>query len=143
MAGFSRPTRTNHRAAQRLGSACPAGRQPARANPFPASAGWYVGCFWRLGMAAELRSDRLPRNAAPVAEVGLEELARSADRLPLRDFLAIAEAWRIARALRDHRGNRSAAARSLGIGRRTLYTKMEKLGISEAWYSPRLHGLRP
>ena len=37
------------------------------------------------------------------------------------------------RALRDHRGNRSAAARSLGIGRRTLYTKMEKLGLVPTW----------
>jgi DNA-binding NtrC family response regulator len=84
-------------------------------------------------MAAELRSERLPGNAAPVAEIGLEEIARSAEGLPLRDFLAITEAWRIARALRDHRGNRSAAARALGIGRRTLYTKMEKLGLVPTW----------
>ena len=67
------------------------------------------------------------------AEAELSELAHAADRLPLRDFLALAEAWRIARALRDHRGNRSAAARSLGIGRRTLYTKMEKLGLVPTW----------
>ncbi|MCH2171778.1 hypothetical protein MK489_13425 [Myxococcota bacterium] len=50
--------------------------------------------------------------------------------LPLKDWLALAEAWRITRALRDNRGNRSATARSLGIGRRTLYTKMEKLGLN-------------
>ena len=43
-----------------------------------------------------------------------------------RDF---AEVWRIDQALRTWEGNRSAAARQLGIGRRTLYTKMEKLGI--------------
>ena len=43
-----------------------------------------------------------------------------------RDF---AEVWRIDQALRACAGNRSAAARQLGIGRRTLYTKMEKLGI--------------
>ena len=49
---------------------------------------------------------------------------------PLRDWVELAEAWRIARALRRSRGNRSAAARELGIGRRTLYTKMEKLGIA-------------
>ena len=49
---------------------------------------------------------------------------------PLRDWVELAEAWRIARALRRARGNRSAAARELGIGRRTLYTKMEKLGIA-------------
>jgi DNA-binding NtrC family response regulator len=84
-------------------------------------------------MSAELSSDRLHRTPAPVAEIGLDEIARSAEGLPLRDFLAIAEAWRIARALRDNRGNRSAAARSLGIGRRTLYTKMEKLGLVPTW----------
>jgi DNA-binding NtrC family response regulator len=49
---------------------------------------------------------------------------------PLRDWVKLAEAWRIARALRRASGNRSAAARELGIGRRTLYTKMEKLGIA-------------
>ena len=84
-------------------------------------------------MAAGLRSDLLPGSTAPVAEIGLDEIARSAEGLPLREFLAIAEAWRIARALRDHRGNRSAAARALGIGRRTLYTKMEKLGLVPTW----------
>jgi len=61
---------------------------------------------------------------------------------PLREWVDLAEAWRIVQALERCRGNRSAAARALGIGRRTLYTKMEKLGISEAWYSPRLAGLR-
>ena len=65
----------------------------------------------------------------------LERWAQSSDgrSLPLRDWIALAEAWRIARALRDARGNRSAAARALGIGRRTLYTKMEKLGLVPTW----------
>jgi len=36
------------------------------------------------------------------------------------------------RALEDAAGNRSRAARSLGISRQTLYTKMEKLGIGKA-----------
>ena len=53
--------------------------------------------------------------------------------VPLRDWVALAEAWRIAEALREARGNRAAAARSLGIGRRTLYTKMEKLGVMPVW----------
>jgi len=48
----------------------------------------------------------------------------------LRDWVELAEAWRISHALRACRGNRSAAARALGIGRRTLYSKMEKLGIA-------------
>ena len=65
----------------------------------------------------------------------LERWAQSSDgrSLPLRDWIALAEAWRIARALRDARGNRSAAARALGIGRRTLYTKIEKLGLVPTW----------
>jgi len=59
---------------------------------------------------------------------------RSGDRpLPLKDWVALAEAWRIAQALRDARGNRTAAARSLGIGRRTLYSKMDKLGLTPVW----------
>jgi DNA-binding NtrC family response regulator len=51
----------------------------------------------------------------------------------LRDWVELAEAWRIAHALRESRGNRSAAARALGIGRRTLYSKMERLGIAPSW----------
>ncbi|MEM7410067.1 MAG: helix-turn-helix domain-containing protein [Myxococcota bacterium] len=85
-------------------------------------------------MAAEIHnpSSTLTNGSVPSGE-HLEDLARTADQLPLREFLARAEAWRIARALREHRGNRSAAARALGIGRRTLYTKMEKLGLVPVW----------
>jgi len=54
---------------------------------------------------------------------------------PLRAWLEQAEAWRILDALREAGGNRSAAARALGIGRRTLYTKMERLGIRPVWES--------
>ena len=39
----------------------------------------------------------------------------------------------IMQALRACEGNRSAAARALGIGRRTLYAKMEKLDITPTW----------
>ena len=51
----------------------------------------------------------------------------------LKSWLDLAEAWHITRALRRCRGNRSAAARSLGIGRRTLYAKMDKLSITASW----------
>lgn len=51
----------------------------------------------------------------------------------LRAWLDLAEAWRITQALRECKGNRSAAARLLGIGRRTLYAKMDKLGITPSW----------
>ena len=59
--------------------------------------------------------------------------ARSDSPLELREWLEIAEAWRIVVALREARGNRSEAARALGIGRRTLYSKMKKLGINADW----------
>jgi DNA-binding NtrC family response regulator len=51
-------------------------------------------------------------------------------RLSLRQWMDLAESWRIWEALRLCRGNRSAAARQLGIGRRTLYAKIDRLGIS-------------
>lgn len=51
----------------------------------------------------------------------------------LRAWLELAEAYRITQALRECDGNRSAAARLLGIGRRTLYAKMDKLGITATW----------
>lgn len=80
--------------------------------------------------------------AADLAEPRFREfvrLARLDGSLPnLRDWVELAESWRIACALEQCRGNRSAAARALGIGRRTLYTKMEKLGITEAWSAPQL-----
>jgi DNA-binding NtrC family response regulator len=53
--------------------------------------------------------------------------------LELRRWLELAEGWYITRTLRAVRGNRSEAARKLGIGRRTLYAKMQKLGIEPSW----------
>jgi len=51
----------------------------------------------------------------------------------LKAWVDLAETYRIVQVLRECHGNRSAAARVLGIGRRTLYAKMDKLGISAAW----------
>ena len=80
-------------------------------------------------------------NGAPTLEPDLQAMFAELDRralmggrrLSLRGWLDLAETWRILDALRHCRGNRSAAARALGIGRRTLYTKMEKLGIESSW----------
>ena len=69
----------------------------------------------------------------------LEQLYRRAlevegrSSLDLREWLDRAEAWLIVLVLRECRGNRSAAARALGIGRRTLYTRMDRLGVGPAW----------
>jgi DNA-binding NtrC family response regulator len=92
-----------------------------------------------IGMAAPVRiaSPRPPSTAPnPSLDALMEQFLQGVAARnggsppPLRDWVELAEAWRIARALRRARGNRSAAARELGIGRRTLYTKMEKLGIA-------------
>ncbi len=82
------------------------------------------------------RGGHAGRAEAELAELTLAELEHRARRargglgLPLREWSALAEAWRIAQALREARGNRSAAARALGIGRRTLYAKLERLGFA-------------
>ncbi|MFK7897894.1 MAG: helix-turn-helix domain-containing protein [Myxococcota bacterium] len=55
------------------------------------------------------------------------------DGKTLKAWLDLAEAYRITQALRECDGNRSAAARLLGIGRRTLYAKMDKLSITATW----------
>ena len=47
----------------------------------------------------------------------------------LESWLEAAEAWRIAKALEQAGGHRTEAARALGISRRTLYSRMEKLGV--------------
>jgi DNA-binding NtrC family response regulator len=88
-------------------------------------------------MSMEPLIERMERDESN--DLRLEDIERRARTtngnaaLSLRDWLALAEAWRIAQALRDARGNRSAAARTLGIGRRTLYTKIDKLGLVPAW----------
>jgi DNA-binding NtrC family response regulator len=74
----------------------------------------------------ELEFERFLEHAARLREAGQ-------DPDSLRTWLELAEAWRITQALRECKGNRSAAARKLGIGRRTLYAKMDKLGIAPTW----------
>ena len=81
------------------------------------------------------------------ASIGPEEFQRflehaaqlgNGEPQSLRSWLDLAEAWQITRALRLCRENRSAAARALGIGRCTLYAKMDKakmdkLSITATW----------
>jgi DNA-binding NtrC family response regulator len=49
--------------------------------------------------------------------------------LSLDEWLRHAESWRIRLALRLCDGDRSAAARRLGIPRRSLYHRMQLLGV--------------
>ncbi len=87
--------------------------------------------------AAPESTDRAARK--PAREREFEEFFQQAVReqsdepLSLRAWLDLAEAWKITRTLRACGGKRSAAARALGIGRRTLYAKMDKLRITPSW----------
>ena len=57
---------------------------------------------------------------------------RAAERgrpLTLRAWLEEAEAWMILDAIEKAGGNHTRAARALGIGRRTIYTRKKRLGI--------------
>jgi DNA-binding NtrC family response regulator len=86
-------------------------------------------------MASPARSDG-PSFDPDLSELFVElerKLVNGGQRSSLRSWMECAESWRILEALRQCRGNRSAAARALGIGRRTLYTKMDKLGIEPSW----------
>jgi DNA-binding NtrC family response regulator len=87
-------------------------------------------------MSIHLRERTVPVTSEPSLDLLFEGfLRRVAERNggsapKLREWVDLAEAWRISHALRQCGGNRSAAARLLGIGRRTLYTKMEKLELA-------------
>jgi DNA-binding NtrC family response regulator len=97
-----------------------------------------------MTMSPPIPQMQLPPYGAPSMPEHMNEFARFVqnavasevgDKRPetLRAWLDLAEAYRITEALQECNGNRSAAARLLGIGRRTLYAKMEKLGITPSW----------
>ncbi len=53
-------------------------------------------------------------------------------KVPLPERIAAIESAALASALREHKGNRSQAARTLGISRFALLRKLEKYGLGEA-----------
>jgi DNA-binding NtrC family response regulator len=67
----------------------------------------------------------------PAASTPRSDAPHSADdELPLKEAIARLEKRMILRALERAHGNRSEAARQLGIGRPQLYAKMEEHGIA-------------
>jgi len=84
----------------------------------------------------ELRAEDLLRGAqaaAPAAPSPAETPPgphEEGEVLPLSDAVAAAERAAIERALQETKGNRTAAAKLLGISRKTLWEKMGRLGMS-------------
>jgi two-component system, NtrC family, response regulator AtoC len=65
----------------------------------------------------------------PTARVAEPELHFSSAVRPLKEDVRRTELRAITKALHYAKGNRALAARLLGVSRRTLYTKLEELGI--------------
>ncbi len=67
----------------------------------------------------------------PIPVDAMPDCIRDAARRPRPMIASLEETERraVVRALSDAGGNRSRAARELGISRQTLYTKMSKYGI--------------
>jgi len=67
--------------------------------------------------------------AEPGAAPSAGTLAPGSTLLPLKAQLERAERLALVKALERAKGNRTVAARLLGVGRRTLYTKLEEHGL--------------
>ncbi len=61
---------------------------------------------------------------------------RSSDEGPLETILVDSERQAIVRALEHQKGNVVAAAKELGLPRRTMYDKLKKLGIDPSRFRP-------
>jgi two-component system response regulator AtoC len=66
---------------------------------------------------------------AAVSPPQLAEMHFSSAVRPLKEEVRRTEVRAITKALQQAKGNRALAARLLGVSRRTLYTKLEELGI--------------
>ena len=77
---------------------------------------------------------RLPRESLEELLEALYENAVADEGRPslhLTEWLRYAEAWRIRLALRLCDGDKTAASRTLGLPRRSLYHRMALLGLHE------------
>jgi two-component system response regulator AtoC len=70
-----------------------------------------------------------PTEAAPPPPANAAPSTTGSPLLPLAEEVRRAERHALVRALRRAQGNRSLAARLLGVGRATLYKKMNEYGV--------------
>jgi len=78
------------------------------------------------------RGEQLEVEDLPERVVRSNTLARAADDVDLEHVLTLDQIERrqIERAIRQHHGNKTRAAKALGIDRRTLYRKLERYGTA-------------
>ena len=93
------------------------------------------------GIPGRSRTFELEREMiAPVLTLSRERGGEEAPPLPPPRTLKEGEREQIRRAIRDSAGNKSLAARILGISRKSLYAKMREYRIGEDEPSPPLEG---
>lgn len=98
------------------------------AMPWPGNVRELQNVIERLAIfssAERIRADDVEQERVPVAETQSAAEAASPDAVSLRDL----EKEHILKVLQDSQGNKSLAARRLGIERKTLYKKARRLGI--------------
>jgi two-component system nitrogen regulation response regulator GlnG len=84
------------------------------------------------GMSGRSRTFELEREMiAPVLTLSRERVGEESSPLPPPRTLKEGEREQIRRAIRDSAGNKSLAARILGISRKSLYAKMREYRIGE------------
>ncbi|MDI6632061.1 MAG: sigma 54-interacting transcriptional regulator, partial [Thermoanaerobacteraceae bacterium] len=76
-----------------------------------------------------VRGKRQEQQTEPLLEEELAGFLPGQEVLPLKEMVARLERAAIIQALKEYKGNKSAAAQALHLNRTTLYAKMRELGI--------------
>lgn len=97
---------------------------------FPGNVRELENLIERAAVASGMAPVILPEHLAERKEAASAETLDSLLCLPFKEAIAVLEKFLIERALRESAGNRSEAARRLGISRRLLYDKLAEHGIA-------------
>jgi DNA-binding NtrC family response regulator len=123
----------NARGGRQLGGFTPAALDALDAYPWPGNVeelAQVVAAAHRQSGGLEIGADDLPPRIRLAAEAAAHPVAPTAT-IVLDEFLARVERELIERALAQAKGNKSRAARLLGISRPRLYRRMVELGLLE------------
>ncbi len=107
-------------------------RSPVRCGAFGAALPRNTSCSPRQPVTRRVELGTLERDRLEQLFEALYEHAVVLEghaALSLEDWLRFAERWRIRLALERCGGDRTAAARRLGLPRRSLYFRMQQVGL--------------